>query len=501
MSDLSEPTILQRPRRWSKLRLFAFVAAATIAGFALIWAWEYWTARSEYLAAIAVVRERGETLKVEEIVERLIDEQPADSGAEFLIKAAKESARLESQYRDKTDAAYQAGDQNAYLGTDFRKEHPDPCIHPKVQERIRGADEVLNLLDDAAKRPPGLATCDYLPDPPLSRIPRVDDHIVIGDILYWVSYDALAHGDRERAYWALWIRLAFDEQLSRDPTLDGRSRRITFIVRSVEHVALCLPYAKVSEKFIHQIDVELGRWDDGFRLDGPLKVLRAQYLSALDDRQRLQRDLEGWQMFWGGKDDWKGSWDRFWIDVYTSPLGRPTIYREKAAFLRLIEKALSVVDRPDADWEEGERAVDAFMARSPLSRNVDASSVLGSPTPPRSSHSYALGIASIGRIAPNMHRKLILARLALRLRRHYDVHGRFPERLEELCDETMPKIRLDWFQNLPLVYVPRVDGFLLDVSPRLRPGPGYSLKRNDTDPHSSFAWDFKLKTIAQRPAK
>lgn len=165
--------------------------------------------------------------------------------------------------------------------------------------------------------------------------------------------------------------------------------------------------------------------------------------------------------------------------------------REQSAYIRLIDEVSKIIDRPDASWNEGEKAIDAFIAGSPFRKEA-----MDRPV-----HQMTSGLALLGRIAPNSHRKLILARIALRLRHYYDMHGKFPPTLDEICDESMPKIRLDWFPNLPLIYQPRGDGFILDVSPDLRLEPGFYLKQNQTDKISTFGWDFKLKTIKQGAAK
>jgi hypothetical protein len=93
------------------------------------------------------------------------------------------------------------------------------------------------------------------------------------------------------------------------------------------------------------------------------------------------------------------------------------------------------------------------------------------------------------------HRRSILARLAMRLRRYHDQHGRFPAKLDELCDADMPKIRLDWFKNVPIAYSATATGFRLEVPDEILSKIDADRKAHENPPAPEFIVVVEIKDV------
>ena len=88
------------------------------------------------------------------------------------------------------------------------------------------------------------------------------------------------------------------------------------------------------------------------------------------------------------------------------------------------------------------------------------------------------------------------ARLALRLRRYFDQHGRLPDKLDDVCDDAMPKIRLEWFQNQPIVYKPSAKGFRLEAPAAILP-ESERAKVHETPPGGEYGLEIEFKRIKE----
>jgi hypothetical protein len=459
-------------------------------GLTGLWCYTYWRAKSERDALLAEIRARGEPTTVQEIVDKLLAEPNENTGAEWLIRAAR-------QY-DTLDAVFAEDDPVRLIEFDFKKQNPTPGIHEIVEKRIHGVDEFMRLLEEAANRPPGVLADEVQRKQPHSLLLQMYGVTPLEEMLFWTSYDALARGDSDRAYRALWLRLSLFEQTSRNPFLTRTVDRLARVHRSEEHIKLCLENAVVAEPRFRQIDRLLLRAIDCFGVKEALFAERAEFLATLDDPSKLQEQADAYTRMFGARQEWDLWMESKWFELLASPLGRQMILKEQCEYLRLIEKLSAIIERPDVNWWEGQKAIDAFIEGSPMKRENGTRIWPDGKSTPMYVHQFTSGGSLLGGIAPNSRRRFILARLALRLRRHYDSHGNFPSTLEELCDESMPKISLEWFQNLPLVYKPRRDGFLLDVSDRLEPGPGFSLRTKDKAPHTFLSWNIHLKKLPSK---
>jgi hypothetical protein len=215
---------------------------------------------------------------------------------------------------------------------------------------------------------------------------------------------------------------------------------------------MCLEYAAPPDEEFRALDKMFAAADDGFGIGAVWQSERALWLTVLEDPKQLRDFLQWGPSNLGPMNDFEKFIKRRWGDVIASPLGRPIILKTQTAFLKLSEKVSKLNDRPLVDPKERDAAFEEFERVAAIQR-------------------VGLDVGDWGLRASNTfdqaceraHRRNVLARLALRLRRYYDQKGRLPGKLEELCDADMPRIRIDWFRNKPIVYAPSVEGFRLEV--------------------------------------
>jgi hypothetical protein len=135
-----------------------------------------------------------------------------------------------------------------------------------------------------------------------------------------------------------------------------------------------------------------------------------------------------------------------------------------------------------------------------LSREVeryDQTNTLGNATGSREDYGVT-GLSKLHERCQTVHRQIVFMRVALRLRRYRDQFGRLPEKLDDVLDDTMPKIRLEWFKNQPITYKRTAKGFRLEVPESILP-PEERGKVHETPLSGDYGLEIEFKTI--KPAK
>jgi hypothetical protein len=166
-----------------------------------------------------------------------------------------------------------------------------------------------------------------------------------------------------------------------------------------------------------------------------------------------------------------------WTRLVASPLGLSIRLRTQSAYIRATRR---LIEASPVDPVAGSQIFNEYRSSAPLIWTLD------------DRHGLANGSLTANINGHQRSWQQILTRLALRLRRHYDLHGRFPESLDEVCDESMPRIPLEWFLDKPIVYKPSGDAFLLDVPEAAEHRKGVRLKAHDAVvSHSGI--EFKLR--------
>ena len=428
-----------RPRRRKWLFRVLWSMFALVVGAGLYWAWARHAALAERDALIAELHAKGQPVWWNEVVDKALAEEPEDSGGPLFRQAlrAVDSASKEfppsfSPKRDETEFRRELFEQQKPLA--------------EVAEAIRLAAPATALLEEAVRRKPGLVVANlrdiegpaWRPHPAVPALVRLLDLKV---------HDALVHNDPKQAYQSVMLALQCAEQFRADPfwrgLVAGVSMRTTACSCLLESLARLPP----PEQEFRAIDQLLSAHDDGFDIGHVLIGERARDLESLESDASMKEFL-GWRStFMRGPDRWMYN---SWLWALSSPLGAPIRLKTETEFLRTERLIAPLIDRP-GDMEASNELWKDFLRRSPLHRSVEYAEYM-----------FGAHLKNSQKMLQRLHQRLILTRLALRLRRYHDRHGKFPDKLEELCDAAMPKIRLDWFGNHPITYKPSKNGFRLE---------------------------------------
>jgi hypothetical protein len=457
-----------RRRKWPWRVLWGMLAI--LLGAVGFWNYHYWSALRERDALIAEIRARGEPVWWDELCEKLIRENPPDSGATYFRQAMEKLPP--SAKPGRLRAAAHAVDKR------IKERFPNPTFEPEIQADLKAVKESFALLEEAVKRPPGLVSEPFLnPEPIHQLFEHLDPCREINRLLRWEVYDALSKGDMPRAYKAVRLGLMSAEQLSREPF--DYSRIFYSMMQGSSGVSLldCLQFAPVSLHDFLLFDELLSPTKRLPATRRNLKGERAFWLSVFDDGSQIAHlySIPSYTHLTPSE----RMANRQWIRLVGSPFGRPVLIRTQTEFIRACERMDRDLGFP-FDPLAGQRIIEQYRAKAPLVSTLD------------DHQSYGNGSL---RSFDSWYRrpwKLILFRLALRLRRHYDLHRRFPSSLDEVCDESMPRIPVEWFLDQPLVYKRGSDGFILDVPEAAEHRKGVRLKAHDAVV-STYGIDFKLR--------
>jgi hypothetical protein len=441
---MPEPPATPKPRRkwlWRSLWALLFLLLSSV-GF---WCWSYYSALAERDALIAELRSRGEAVWWPEVAEELLAKPREGTGADLYLKAIWE---LGGETNPKPTKVPSKQLYDELDGVRF-----SPKSHPLVERELKLAEPALKLLEQSAKLPPGQVIRRLRNDEPISIIlSEIQDMRRVARMLHWQSFDALAKSQPERAYKAVLLALEITEQFANEPFAIPHLVRLVVISEALDQLAMCLEFAPLPAAEFRAIDERLSKWEDGFGLQEPLKGERAMWMSTLeqphvlwiltmDARRRATGRLES-------------AIERGLLTVLSSKVGKPILTKAQTEFLGMFDYIANFIDDPSVDSDAISRVNASFSPRSILSRTIG--------TGVQTNYEW---LSSLDRRCRKVHRKIVLARVALRLRRHFDVHGRFPDSLDAILDPAMPKIRLEWLLNKPLDYKPLPRGFELRVPP------------------------------------
>jgi len=466
MSATTQPSPMNvpappKPRRSKRLLRVLWATLALIVSVSLLWTWSYYSALAERDALIAELHAKGEPVWWDEVVDKLLAEPTENTGADSYLKAVW---ALGGDY-NRTGPRLPSGSLSMLVNNigDFQPGNVvphEPAIVPEVQRQLTLAKPAFDFLAEAVKRKPGLVTRNIKRSEPNSfLLPHIQDSTALLRMNFWRVYDALARRDEATAYYAVWEGFAAAEQLSKEPWVVSQWVRFAMQRQACRQLVMCLEYAATPEESFKKLDALFASLDDSLDLEVCRIGDRAKSLQAWEDSETAKVVLQGWSRHPLAKSVVVKPLEDWWIAALASPLGKPVRLWTQVEELRLHQRTDPGIDRPDTDLKAADVAFQDYHRRSPIHQ-------LASHQANRTKDSLGFAATAIA-----VHRCLIVHRLALRIRRYYDRHGRFPERLDDLCDATMPRIRLDWFQGRPLMYTPSTNGFR--VGWRAVPGDDY----------------------------
>jgi hypothetical protein len=439
-----------RRRKWPFRVLWGLLAV--VLGLCGYWTWNYRSALAERDALIDELHAKGEPVWWREVVAKALAEEPADSGAPFVREAL---------------AAFDAASMRAPPSLpQVRTTKEVRALFQKLERSeviktaLRAAAPAFALLDEAVRRQPGLLIPDLLHYNEMVGRGLILQVPSLRRLLLLKLHDALARRDASDAYRtaALGYRCAL--QFGRDPVCMACIARLSVQSTASECLLECIARASVPAGEFQALDELLAGDFHGIDIRPMLMGERARYLEILDSDEGMHGLLTAWGGM--GVRDYYGL-ERgmyvWWLKALASPLGQPIRLRTAAEALRFTKKVGPDLERADVEPGIIDAALDEFRRKSPLHQSVHDSGGL-SP-----SEWHWAG----GPWRARMQRRIVLTRLALRLRRHYDQHGRMPAKLDELCDASMPKVSLEWFGDHPITYKPSAKGFRLEVPAEIVP--------------------------------
>jgi hypothetical protein len=452
---MNETAVLDQPkaakprkRRWLYRVLWATLVLIVGAGF--YWSWARHAALVERDALIAELHAKGQPVWWNEVVDKALAEQPEDSGGPLFREALTAIDLASKQF---PSAFSTSRDEREFRLTLFQQTKPSA----EVAEALRLAAPASELFEQAVRRKPGLVIAnlrDFVV--PVWRSPF--DVTGLVRVIYLKVHDALVHNDPPRAYKSVVLALQCAEQFRADPIFMGLVAGLSMRTTACECLLECVARVPPPDEAFPTLDQLLAAHDDGFNIGRVLIGERARTLELLESDESMGSQLAHWvgwrSSFMRGPDRWMHN---TWIWALGTPFGGPIRLKTQSEFLKVDQRISPLFDRPTDDLETMNNLWREFLQRSPLHRSVEYSdSMFGD---------YVSGQKMLRR----MHQRLILTRLALRLRRYHDKHGKFPDKLDNLCDAAMPKIRLDWFGGQPIAYKPSAKGFRLELSRAIVP--------------------------------
>jgi hypothetical protein len=479
-ATLDAPAPAAKSRRGKRLVRVCWAMFALVVGVSLFWTYSYYTALWERDALIAELRARGESVWWEEVAEKLLAEQSSHTGAELYLKALWETGGEFNRNKPWLPSATLDA---------IRKQYPEPTIRPEVEQELKLVRPAFELVEQAVRRPPGLLTTNLITDDPSSlSLPHIQTARNLHRMLSWEAYDAVARSDPRRAFAAVRLALQSSEQLAAEPFVICHGVRFALEGIAGDDLAMCLSYFAPTGAEFQTLDRLYSAHDDGVNIQQTLATERAMSLATFGSDEFLPIYLSNRGS--GGtmsKFEWWAY--RHWLRMLGSRAGLPATIKSQTEMMRLVERVRPLLDRPDVDPAVIETLADQAEDRSPVHRLTVNS---------KNFCTYFARNFQWRLVA--FHRRLILARLSLRLRRHYDRHGRLPDSLDDLCDESMPRIRLEWFQNQPIVYKPKANGFRLELPESIVP-PDAQYRLRETPILSDWGVEIEFKTLKQGPTK
>jgi hypothetical protein len=465
----------KRPRRRKLLFRVLWSLFAIVVGVCLFWTYSYYTALWERDALIAELRAKGEPVWWDEVADKLLAEPTEGTGADLYLRAIW---ALGGETNPKGPCV-----PSKQLTDELERDKFNPRVHPLVEQELKLAIPALTILEESVRLPPGRVIKALRTEDPCSIIlSQVQDMRRVQRILHWQSFDAVAKSDSNRAYHAAWLALAGTQQLANDPFAISQLVRLIVMSHAIDQLMMCLCWLSPPELEFAAIDRLLAGWEVAFDLESLVGAERGMWLTTLErpnifwvvtsrtqrKPQGIERTLDGWL-----------------LDVASSQLGRPLRLRAQVEYLKWSPRLTTALDRPQTDPNAFDRETEVVENASTLNRITGETGGSG-----------VKWLAALQRRCSINHQKITLARLALRLRRHFDQYGRLPEKLDELCDESMPKIRLEWFLNQAIVYKPSAKGFRLETPEGILSSEDRK-KLSEKPINSEVGLEIEFKTVKQ----
>jgi len=446
MDSVSPPNapIPRRKRRW--VRFMFWTGVALIA----LWLGALLMATWDLQRATESLKSRGKPVSFGEALAQIQSSASVPNGADFLRRAVQENERLGKP-----------GDLASSVGTGSTLPY-SPQEVLALTPLLANGERLNELLDQAVASTPGPLTEQG--DLAGLKNPYQFDHVQeirsLARLLWADARFSASTGDFRRAFRRLKTQYRLSEQLSSEAFIMPQLIRLSIISLANHAVRTSIPLTGFSSEELAELADLAARIDRKLMVAPALVNERAMVSTVFQDQKALaeeMRDIASSTFRSGVARNHAFVFMEYrWIDLITSPLGLPARRRAAAQALNIPNDVLDLADKPPPWPQERKQTFEAWNE----ALNIGRLSINGSPEGGASMLTYA---------ALRIHRQLAMVQLALRLRRFDLLHGKLPDRLEDLCDASMPELPMKWFEGKPFVYTKKGRSFTLTANPSITP--------------------------------
>jgi hypothetical protein len=437
----------RKPRRKRRLLRFALWVSGSLV---LLWIAAFLHATWSLNQAIAELKRRGEPTTFAEAVARNQSSASVPNGADLLREALTEDVRL--GHPGNSASAIQSASSQPITDRDAIA----------VKTFLTKGEKIVELVDRAVALPPGPFTLHA----DLARMNHPYWFDPVQDLrslarLLWVDVRFSAgRGDSRRTFRRLKSLYLLSEQLSREAFVVPQLIRIAIIGLANGSSWTALPLVDFTPEELAELASLAARIDRHFSVTPALVNERALEATIFQNRESLEDELRSsarskFRTGTTASEVWIFLEYR-WIDLITSPLGLPARRRAAAQTLSIPNDVLELADTPPPWSQEQTQSFNAWKE----ALNIDRVSLNAGEGGAASALTYA---------TRRLHRQLAMTQLAFRLRRFDRIHGKLPDRLEELCNMSMPELPTKWFEGKPFIYTKKDRSFTLKADPSIIP--------------------------------
>jgi len=451
MTTVGAPIPERKPRRWPRRLFWSLLWLATALGLA--WLVAFLLASWDYTTAKGALDKRGEPTSFIDAAIRNLEKADHPNSADHLREALREYD--------------QAGRPLHSLGQQLDYHAPiSPLDYAEVEDGLSRTRRVVTLLEESLALPPGPLTSPVDAEDVAKNFsfPVSQDLRVLARLLSIDARYAAQKGDARLAFKRLKSIYLLSEQLSSERFLLPQYIRMGTIyignstARRVLGTIDLLPeeYAEL-DAILAGIDSTLSLYPalvneralHATILDTPPVVLEELRIAAMNRRASPPSPTQGVVDFV----------EQRWLEAVSSPLGLPIRRRAAAETLAIPNEALQIVDKPPPWDDETQRQFDRWKSTMYFDRLTLNPSNLFS-------------LQNAVDASRRAHRQIAMLRMALRMKRHRQLHGKLPRRVEELRDAAMPKLPTTWFEGKPFTIMRFTEpGFRIEASESLTAKP------------------------------
>jgi hypothetical protein len=443
--DVSLPE--RKPRRWPRRLFWAALWLATALGLA--WLVAFLLASWDYTQAKAALDKRNEPASFIDAAIRNLEKADYPNAADHLSEALREYA--------------QAGRPLNSLAQQLDYHGPiSPSDFAEVEDGLSRTRRVMTLLDESFALPSGPLTSPVDAEDATKnfRFPVSQELRMLARLLSIEARYAAERGDARLAFKRLKSIYLLSEQLSAEKFLVPQYIRMHMIYVGNSTARRVLGTIDLLPEEFGEFDAILAGIDRTLRLYPALVNERAFQATILDARNVVLEELRyavmnrrtGPSTLTQKAVDFM---EQRWVEMVSSPLGFPVRRRAAAETLSIPNEALQLVDKPPPWDAETRRQFDRWKEMMFLDRLT--------LNPKKSG-----GLQYAGDAALRAHRNIAMMRMALRMKRHRQLHGKLPSRLEAICDAAMPELPTTWFEGKPFTIMRFTEpGFRIEASESL----------------------------------